>query len=363
MLLMQICFFNSNRVWGGGENWHLNTAIRMHERNFGVVIFAEKYCALFTRSRKAGIETIGIRVSNLSFLNPFKVTGLFLLFKKLKPDVVILNLSSDVKLAGIVARLAGIKKIIYRRGLPVPVKNTMMNRFLFRRILTHIIANSEDIKERILSQNARLVDPNKITVIYNGIESESPVSEHSLRKVIPGTHGVILGNAGRLSHEKGQEWLLDMAALLRDKGLDFSLIIAGDGELMDLLKQKSLHRGLENHVFFVGFMTDMRVFYSGIDIYVHASSWEGCSNVILEAMQWKIPVVAFNNSSLPEMIIDGISGFLANDKNVLDLAEKVAKLICDNTLRINYGAAGLRLVHEKFDLGKSLEQLELLIKS
>ena len=357
-----ICFFNSNREWGGGEKWHIGTALMLKEHHFDVTLFAQSGSELIRRTQKAGIPAYGMRVSNMSFLNPLKVIRLAMSFRKLKVQIIILNLPSDVKFAGIAARLAGVKKIIYRRGSPVPVRNSLMNKLLFRYILTHVIANSDLIKRNILRNNPTLVNDQKITIIYNGINGTFPQKAHSWQEKNTERKRVIIGTAGRLSQEKGQEWLINMAGLLKDKGLDFSLHIAGEGPLRESLIRKSRALDLAEHIRFIGFVENMEEFYSSLDLFVLNSSWEGCSNVILEAMAQGLPVVAFNNSSIPEMVKDQVNGFLVKNGDSRDLAEKVARLISDASLRKKFGEAGNQLVREKYNLNRSFDQLMALIQ-
>lgn len=59
-----------------------------------------------------------------------------------------MNFSADIKTAGPAAKLAGVARIIYRRGSAIPIKNSLLNRFLFKRVLTDIIANSEATKKQ-----------------------------------------------------------------------------------------------------------------------------------------------------------------------------------------------------------------------
>ncbi len=358
---MKIAFFNTNKSWGGGEKWHLDTAIHLISRNHNITLFACKDSELHKRAKQAGVHVCGCHVTNLSFLNPFKIFIISRLFKKLNVDAVILNLSTDVKLAGIAAKIAGIKKIVYRRGLPVPVSDNMLNRFLFRRILTHIIANSLEIKKRILAKNPQLVQENKITVIYNGIDPPAGTEHQPDHNLTKDTHGIIIGSAGRLSEEKRQEYLIDMARLLLRKDLDFSVLVAGDGNMLQSLKNKVKQLGLEQHVFFPGFVTNMTGFYNSIDIFALTSSWEGCSNAILEAMQHGLPVVAFNNSSLPEIIENDVNGFLAENENVEDLADKMELLIRNDHLRKRIGIVAMQRMSNKFNKQKNIDLLEQLL--
>lgn len=356
-----IGFFNSNKVWGGGEKWHFSTALMMTERNINVTVFAQPDCELIKRTLKAGIQSFAIRVSNVSFLNLLKVFRLSYLFRKLRIQVIILNLPSDVKFAGIAARLAGVKKIIYRRGSPVPVKNSLMNRFLFRYVLTDIIANSGQIKQSILQNNPALVKVEKITVIYNGINGSLPVIPRMSDANAVRDNRIVIGAAGRLSPEKGIEYLLRMASLLKDKKREFKLIIAGDGPLKGTLIRKSNDLGLSENVYFKGFVPEMDLFYNNIDLFVLTSAWEGCSNVILEAMYQGLPVVAFNNSSIPELVINMKNGLLVKNEDTGDLAGKVEQLMSDPALRLRLGEAGKQTVREKYDMNRCFDQLMKLI--
>jgi glycosyltransferase involved in cell wall biosynthesis len=254
-----------------------------------------------------------------------------------------------------------VKKIIYRRGSPVFVRNTLMNRLLFRHVLTDIIANSDQIKRNILQNNPKLTDDGKITIIYNGVDGLLPQEKDSGREPFVRTHGVVLGTAGRLSQEKGMDWLINMARELKTKKLDFILLIAGEGPLLEVLKQKSHEAGLDDHICFCGFVADMEKFYGSLDLFILTSAWEGCSNVILEAMHNGLPVVAFNNSSIPEMVRDNISGFLVRNKDGRALADKVELLIRDPMLRAQFGNAGKRIVREKYDQNAAFKQLMTLI--
>ncbi|MEZ5069812.1 MAG: hypothetical protein R2751_02290 [Bacteroidales bacterium] len=113
---------------------------------------AEKRPVCFVSARKGALKdhwlTLGMRgrqmhVSNLSFLNPFKIWRTARYFRREQVGVLITNLSGDMKLAGLSARLAGVPTILYRRGSAVPVRNTVLNRFLYRQVLSQVVANSQ----------------------------------------------------------------------------------------------------------------------------------------------------------------------------------------------------------------------------
>ena len=87
-------------------------------------------------------------------------------------DTVVLNLSRDLKCGGISAKMAGVKNIIFRRGSDRSVRNYFINRYLYQKVVTGILTNSQATKKAILSNGISLVDPDKITVIPNGIDTQ-----------------------------------------------------------------------------------------------------------------------------------------------------------------------------------------------
>jgi len=72
-----------------------------------------------------------------------------------------MSLSADMKLAGMAAKLAGVKRIIYRRGSAIPVKGSTISRFLIRKVFDEVLANSNETKRTILVNNPGFIDPTK----------------------------------------------------------------------------------------------------------------------------------------------------------------------------------------------------------
>ena len=85
MAINRICFFNSNKAWGGGEKWHLNAAMAFRDMGLSPLMVANTGSPLLHNARKQGIEVYPIKVTNLSFLNPAKLVKLsrFLRIKNL----------------------------------------------------------------------------------------------------------------------------------------------------------------------------------------------------------------------------------------------------------------------------------------
>jgi glycosyltransferase involved in cell wall biosynthesis len=316
---------------------------------------------LLQKLRKNKIPVFVISLGNLSFLNPIKILTLFLFFKKAGIKTLIINLSSDLKVAGIAGRLAGVKKVIYRRGSAIPIKNSPLNRFIFKYLVTDVVANSEETRRTILQNNPKLFDHSRIHIIYNGIDLDEFDKQKHLPKLSIENNEFIIGNCGRLSHEKGQHHLVELASLLKKSGKSFKILIAGEGKQEAELKRMAAAKNVEDKVIFLGFINNLTSFYEKIDLFVLTSKWEGFGFVLVEAMSYKKPVIAFDINSSAEIIIDNETGYLAERENVQDLFEKTLRLMNDKFLRESMGTKGKQRVEEMFTMKKALKQVEELI--
>ena len=356
-----ISFFNSHPSWGGGEKWHLDMALRLQERGFRVVFFVQRGGELEQKVRAHNIPYEPVKISNYSFINPFKTSRLSRLFRKHRVDAVILNLPSDVKIAGRAARRAGVEKIVYRRGTALPVHNNFFNRDLFRRVITHIVTNSQETKNLLLERNPRMVDTSKIHVIYNGIDFEAFDKHQAEPAYNHREEMLVLGNAGRFVEQKGHPFLLDVARKLKEKDVPFRMLLAGEGKLRDTIGEQVRREQLDDHVEFTGFISDIKAFMQAIDLFVLTSLWEGFGYVTVAAMDSYKPVVAFDISSNPEIIRDGENGYLVPMGDTDLFVERVLELHRDPHLREEMGRRARRFAEEHFDINRTVKEIENML--
>jgi glycosyltransferase involved in cell wall biosynthesis len=282
-------------------------------------------------------------------------TRLYLFFRKQQIHTVILGLPSDVKAVAVAAKLAGVHNIIYRRGTPLPIHNNILNRILFKKVITCIIANSDEVKRQILERNAFMVPEQKIKILYNGIQTGSFNFNFEI------IDEVLIGNAGRLSKEKGHRFLIDLAQELVKEKLNFKILIAGSGPLRKKLEDEAVARNVADKISFLDFVENINSFLARIDIFVLPSLHEGSANVLIEAMAQAKPVVAFNTSSLPEIISHGHNGFLAEFGNIRQMTEYVCELAKDIELRKRIGMNAHNEISVKFDANVQFEKLLALL--
>lgn len=349
--MQNICFFNTAKAWGGGEKWHLEISTFLHRKGYSVFVFAHDESELLKRLKLNNVPCSGISISNLSFLNPFQHLPLITKLRELNISTIIMNLSRDVKIAGPCAKKAGVKRIIYRRGSAIPIKNSFLNRYYFKRVLTNILANSEATKKTINANNNTLFKEDKIEVIYNGIEIKT-IADNQKSSIFT------LVNLGRLEYQKNQHFLIELAAELKRRGLKFKLIIGGEGSLRKNLEEtiKNLH--VTNEIELPGFINEPLQFINEADVFVLPSFWEGFGYVLAEAALCKKPVVAFNISSNPELILNNKSGYLTEIGDVAKFSDKIEILYNNKDLRKQMGLTGFEHIIQNFDKKIQLQKIE-----
>ncbi len=359
-----LCFFNSNKAWGGGENWHFENALLARDKGYRVCVVVNRESVLADRLEgQSGIDLLRIAIGNLSFLNPLTLWRLVRFFRRQGVQAVITCLPADLKAGGIAAWLARVPDIIYRRGIAVPVRDRLLNRLLYSRLLTKLIVNSQCTRDCVLAENAQLIDPRRIHLVFCGFDVAAFDALPSMPLVERRAGEVLIGNAARLTPQKGQKLLIDIAARLKEQPLPFRILIAGVGELEAELKAHAQSRGVADVVQFLGFVSDMKSFHQTIDIFALTSLWEGFGQAQVEAMEARKPVVAWRVSSIPEVVVDGETGFLCPPKDTEAFAARLLDLMRDENLRERLGENGRARVLERFEMQKTFADLERCLRA
>ena len=314
--MKKVIFLNTNKVWGGGEKWHLEMAKALKNNGIDVLIITNLVSELADRAVELNIPCTRISISNLSFLNPFTKNKLRQLFSSYSNATLFLNLPSDVKVCAKIAKEFKIKTI-YRRGMPHPIKRNFLNILTYKNI-DLFIANSIEIKKSIAKNFPEFSEKTKI--IYNGVED----------KVYPPkalNYPIRIGHIGRLVEQKGFDLLLHIASLLNESHFNFELIIAGKGPDEEKIKQLASLLGIKN-VTFLGHIP-AHDFFSQIDLLAFTSRFEGSANSLIESLQYGVPSICFDISSMPEIIEDGYNGYLIPPFNTKLFSQKIVDLTSD----------------------------------
>jgi glycosyltransferase involved in cell wall biosynthesis len=141
---------------------------------------------------------------------------------------------------------------------------------------------------------------------------------------------------------------------------DARFVIAGEGELRPTLERQIKERGLEKHVFLLGFRPDILSIHKGFDIFVMSSVTEGLGTSLLDAMACGKPIVATRAGGMPEVVADGETGLLVPPRDDAALAAAMVTLLTDRAARERMGTAGQRRARERFSAERMVQDtLEL----
>src|SRR5690606_7423587 len=180
-------------------------------------------------------------------------------------------------------------------------------------------------------------------------------------------HGIppdalLVGGVGRFAPEKHFELLIAAVRRLHDSQRPVHLVLVGDGAGRAKLEACVADAGLGRYVAFTGVLDDVRPALTAMDAFVLPSrAVETFSNAALEAMAMQRPVVLTRVGGAPEMVEDGISGFLFEPGDRATLTALLSRLHDDAALCERTGAAARERVLREFRFGAMVERYEALI--
>jgi glycosyltransferase involved in cell wall biosynthesis len=215
----------------------------------------------------------------------------------------------------------------------------------------------------------RLLPKERITYLAPGIEPDAFVYDASARQELrglwqAGQTPVILAAAMFRPDVKtrGLIWMMESLERLRHTGPPFFLVIAGDGSKRTTLEQMA-QKHLPDRVRFIGKIDRRQMYrvYSAADVFVFPGIGESLGMVYLEAQSCGLPVVAFDNAGVPEVVCDQSTGFLEPPYDTDAFVRAVARLLSDADLRRQMGATARATVRSRHDLNKNYGALETVL--
>ncbi|MHB1565346.1 MAG: glycosyltransferase [Acidiferrobacter sp.] len=221
-----------------------------------------------------------------------------------------------------------------------------------------IVAVSRELADRTI----RSADRQRLTIIENAIDCNTLVSRSDGRVLRERWQlaGPVVGCIGRLSREKGQAILIEAAVRLVRQGAVFTLVFAGDGPDRDRLVEQVQRAGISERVRFLGQVRRMAELYSVLDLLVLPSFKEGMPNVILEGMQYGLPIVSTSVGAVPEMLVHGASGLLVRAGDALALARAIAALLSDTDKAHRMGQKAHTSLYPRFSPERRVQRFETL---
>jgi glycosyltransferase involved in cell wall biosynthesis len=249
-------------------------------------------------------------------------------------DIVHVHEGRSLRSAWINSAVTGTPYVVTRRVQKGP-RSHVLNRRMYRRA-SAIAVLSRAIGKSVSSLCPELV-PTVIPSAVSGLPS-SPERAERLRQSWGGSF--VVGHVGVLddSH-KGQMQILDLAAGLAESLPDARFVLVGGGP--DEAQLRSAAAGLAN-VVFAGPVEAVGDYLRAFDVFLFPSRHEGLGSILLDALDFGIPVVATRVGGIPEIVEDSVNGMLVDVGHIEGMRDALRALYSDSDLRARVGAAGRR---------------------
>lgn len=303
----------------------------------------------------------------LSFLPHFFLMRIRVqnLIRQIDPDFIIVN-NSKVLSTLVLYRKKKFKVVLFARGWFLPKQISKADKFLFKRLVDKYVCVSNSTRQAIYAGGMTTLD--NLFVVHNAI-SESKLTKEVAQIEKNSQTTVILHSAGFLK-DKGQLVSIEMARILKKKGINFKLILAGlvyvgneskafYDEIIGLINYHQLGDVVE----IVLNKPNVISYFNACDLLIHPSETEGLPRVLMEAMILRKPVIANAVGGVTDYILHGHTGFLTRHNSASDYAYFVEKLIDDNNLYQNISSNAYQLIKNGFTEQNQIESLQRVFES
>ena len=225
------------------------------------------------------------------------------------------------------------------------------------------IAVSESTRDFLV--HARHVPAHRVRLIWNGapLDEFAPVAPATAlatrRELGLPEDAVVIGSIGRLNEQKGHRYLLEAAAPVLAAVPAARVLIVGDGDLADPLRQQARALGIADRVVFAGHRDDIPAVLGAVDVFCISSTYEGTPLTLFEAMAAGKAIVSTAVDGCREVIEDGVTGVLVPSRDPATLALRLRELLTSPGRRDELARAARR-ASSRYDIRRCVEAMQAL---
>jgi glycosyltransferase involved in cell wall biosynthesis len=340
------------RTWRGGQAQVLYTVTGLRARGERAMLVAHPRGELRRRMAN-GSEVIAL-APHAEF-DPIAAWRLGRLIRRLKPDVIHAHDPHGVAMAALAIRsLSTPPALVAARRIEFSIGQNRLSRWKYEQV-DGFIANSEAIRGRLV---ACAIPRAKTTVVHEGVNVDAiarmPTADAADAFGLS-RDARIVGNIAALAPHKGQDDLIDAAAIVVRSIPEAQFVICGDGESRRALEDRIRRRQLGQHVVLAGFRTDVLALLKDFDLFAMSSVAEGMCTALVEAMAASKAAVATRVGGVPEVLADGETGFLVPPRDPEAMAARIIELLRDEALRSRMGRAALERARDCFTVDRMVD--------
>jgi L-malate glycosyltransferase len=343
------------RTWRGGQSQVLTTVMGLRALGHRTLLVAHSEGELRQRA-KEGLDLLALAPKTEMDLTA--AWRLSRILKQLKPDIVHAHDPHGVAMAGLALSMStqlAKPPLVAARRVDFHLRGSSLSRWKYRQVDCFLCA-SEAIRQMLIGDG---VPAARAVTVHEGIDLErveaAPPANLHAELWLP-HHAPIVGNVAALVPHKGQRHLIEAARLVLPQVPDARFVIAGEGELRPALERQIKDHHLEKHVLLAGFRPDVLSLHKAFDIFVMSSVTEGLGTSLLDAMAAGKSVVATTAGGIPEVVVDGETGFLVPPRDHDAMAGAIVTLLKDDALRHRMGEAGRARVRAIFSAERMVQE-------
>ena len=362
---MRILQLVSCRGWSSDAYWAARATLELTRRGHTVTLGcrAGTEARVIERARAMGVQRV-VTLAFASGVDPLAdAADVRALRRRLgETDVVHVHRGKEHWLAAVANRLSPRPAPLVRtRHIAQAVRPHAANRWLYRRATGLTVAVTEAIRRQYIASG--LVEAGRVVTLAGGADAETywpDAPGAGVRGRLGGVEGEPLaGMVSGLRVMKGHRLVIEAAAALASRGVRPRLAFVGQGSQEVLLREAIARRGLTSQFTFAGFVDDLPEAMRALDValYVPVES-EGMSRVIFEYLAAGRALIASRVGVVPEILTDGEHALLVPAGDAGVIADALEQLLGDPGLRARLGAAGRRLVLERYSGARVAAALE-----
>lgn len=234
------------------------------------------------------------------------------------------------------------------------------------RVTTALVAVSPQVRDDLV--RIGIAPRERFVVVRLGIELEERLASSRSREDARRLLGIapqrfVVGWIGRMTGVKRADDVLESFALLRRRGVDAVLCMVGDGPDRDAVERRAHALGIVRHCVFLGYQHDVAPWYRAFDAMVLPSANEGTPVSVIEALGAGRPVVASDVGGVPDVVRDGVDGFLVPPGDTDALAARLAEVAASATLRAHVAKAAPERVLRRYAVSRLIDDVDTLYRS
>jgi len=315
--------------------------------------------AAMAEAKKLPVTLMSMRRSRY----PLAILKLRSLLQRERPDILQVNSSRDSWIGSIAARLVRPRPRVLRiRHISAPLNRNATTQLLYRKLVDMVVVTGgEKTRRELIERDGLAADRVAAFPIGLDVRQFRPgAPDPDLRRELGVSPAQLLvGLISYLRTYKGHEYFIEAAGQIAARRADVTFVIVGEGPEEQPIRRRIEQAGLTTRIRMLGFRDDLLNVFRSLDVFAIPSvEGDTIPQVLMQALAMGIPVVSTTVGSIPDVVLEGETGYVVPPRDGRALADRIQRLLEDPVLRRRLGANGRALVEQSYSIEKMLDRME-----